>query len=61
MVAQPNRRSIVVGPRLWANLKELSRREEESMSSLIREALQDLFVKRKKERGYDPVQDVIRN
>lgn len=50
------RRNVVIPPEIWDTLRKLSKKERRSMSSLIREALEDLFAKRDR-KGYDPVTD----
>ncbi len=57
------RRNIVVGPKTWAKLKSLARKEERSMSDIIREALMELFKRRMKQNPaeeYDPITDNYR-
>jgi len=57
------RRNIVVGPKTWAKLKSLARKEERSMSDIIREAIMELFKRRMKQNPageYDPVTDNYR-
>lgn len=49
-------RSVVVKDKMWEMLRELSARESRSMSDLLREALNDLFEK-KRAKNYDPVTD----
>lgn len=57
-MAKKVRKTIMVGPELWQNLQKLSNAEDQSMSSLIREALIDLFNKRQNTPGrYNPVTD----
>jgi len=49
-------RSIVFADEMWENLRSLSKRENRSMSDLLREAINDLFAKRRT-GTYDPVTD----
>lgn len=58
-MANKNIRSVVVGPKTWTKLKDLGKKEERSMSELVREAILDLFDKRTRPKGvkYDPVAD----
>jgi len=53
-----HRRNIVVGSKTWGQLKSLAKKEERSMSDIIREALLELFKRREvglaREIQYDP-------
>ena len=49
-------RSVVVKDKMWEELRTLSTKESRSMSDLLREALNDLFAKRRL-GDYDPVTD----
>jgi len=62
-MANNNIRSVVVGPKTWSKLKALGKKEERSMSELIREAILDLFDKRTRPKtvNYDPVADKFNN
>ena len=62
-MANNNIRSVVVGPKTWSKLKTLGKKEERSMSELIREAILDLFDKRTRPKtvNYDPVADKFNN
>lgn len=49
-------RSVVVKDQVWEKLRKVAELEGRSMSDLLREALNDLFVKRRL-GDYDPVTD----
>jgi len=56
-----NRRQVVLGDRYWNNLREMSVIEQRSISEILREAITDLFDKRRKNTltGYDPITDTL--
>lgn len=58
-MASANRRQVVLGDIFWSKLQEMKKQEQRSISELVREALIDLFEKRKKQQAtaYDPVTD----
>jgi len=47
---------MIIKDQMWENLRSLSAKENRSMSDLLREALNDLFSKRRS-KDYDPVTD----
>ncbi len=56
-----NRRNVVIGPKTWNKLKSLARKEERSMSDILREALSELLKKRAIQKSsteeYNPITD----
>ena len=56
-----NRRQVVLGDRYWNSLREMSVIEQRSISEILREAITDLFEKRKQNvlTGYDPITDTL--
>ena len=55
-----NRRNVVIGPKTWNQVKSLAKKEERSISDLIREALLELLKKRattKPATDYNPITD----
>lgn len=56
-----NRRNIVLGDVFWNKLMKMKAEESRSISELIREALIDLFEKRRRQslKHYDPVSDTF--
>lgn len=63
-MSSSHRRSIVMGPKTWEQLKLWAAKEERSISDLIREAVADLLrkkdVKLRAGLQYDPVTDTLR-
>lgn len=55
-MANTKARSMIIKDQMWENLRSLSAKENRSMSDLLREALNDLFSKRRS-KDYDPVTD----
>ena len=57
------RRNVVIGDKTWGRLKDLAKKEERSMSDIIREGLMELFKQREagveRKPEYDPVTDTF--